>query len=138
MHYVIIDYRKNLNSQLNKISELNVTKLELHLKQQVHSEEVAPMFLGLSAFRSNLEELEVISLNVDYIYNFVKNWTEYHWFAKLTKVTFTCNNFIETNYLELKEMMKKYFNEWRHKLKSIICTDIIQVAIPNLQKNIIS
>ena len=50
MHYVVVDYRKNLNSQLNKISELNVTKLELYLKQKVNFKVIALMFLGLSAF----------------------------------------------------------------------------------------
>ena len=80
--------------------------------------------------KANLEEFEIKSTDIGHMKHFIKMLREYGQFAKLSKVTFICDEFEEQDFKKLLENIGKYFRKFRSDGNLLICSDIIPAVHP--------
>lgn len=117
-----IDDFKEFRSYLDDISKLNIKELIIDFENSnIILDEVIFSLLDLKNLKKNLEKLEFRSLHVEDIKEFITYFDDYDQFVKLNQATFTSSELKFEDIIEIKELMKMYFREFRRYNESLIC-----------------
>lgn len=107
---------------MDDISKLNIKELIIDFENSnIILDEVIFSLLDLKNLKKNLEKLEFRSLHVEDIKEFITYFDDYDQFVKLNQATFTSSELKFEDIIEIKELMKMYFREFRRYNESLIC-----------------